>query len=264
MGWYTGDEIYDAALALGFLIAAITMIAARFVRTPYGRFADESYGASLDPRLGWFLMELPAVLSFVYFYVGGANAREPFALFVLFVWGVHYGNRGFLMPALMRVPRGQKSSFGLMVVVMGWGVTSLHGYLNGRWASSLSPHVGWEWFSDPRFAIGILLYYVGLGINIHSDHVVRNLRTKDEVKRGIKEYRIPRGGLFEYVSNPSYFSELLFWVGFSIFTWSLAGVYILAISMANLIPRAVATHAWYREKFPEYPSSRRILIPLVW
>ena len=53
-------------------------------------------------------------------------------------------------------------------------------------------------------------------------------------------------------------------LGFSIFTWNLAGVYILLITMANLIPRAVATHTWYRETFPDYPAQRKILIPYVW
>ncbi len=92
----------------------------------------------------------------------------------------------------------------------------------------------------------------------------REASSREEVEHGIKNYRIPRGGLFEYVSNPSYFSELVFWVGFAVFTWSLGGVYILAISMANLIPRAVATHRWYRDEFPDYPKTRKILIPFLW
>ena len=81
---------------------------------------------------------------------------------------------------------------------------------------------------------------------------------------GVKEYRIPQGGLFEYVSNPSYFSELLFWAGSALFTWSLAGVVILAISMANLVPRAIATHAWYRENSADYPPERSILVRFIW
>jgi 3-oxo-5-alpha-steroid 4-dehydrogenase 1 len=264
MSWYTGDPTYDTSLAIAFAIVAVTVVLALFIKTPYGRFADDKFGASLDPRLGWFLMELPSWLAFVYFYARGPNALAPFPLFVLFVWVVHYGNRAFLMPALMRVPKGQKSSFSLFVVAVGWVVTSLHGYLNGAFASTFSDRIGWEWFAAPSVVIGVLLYYAGFAINLHSDHVLRKLRTKEEVRRGIKEYRIPRGGLFEYVSNPSYFSELLFWLGFAVFTWSLAGVFILAISMANLVPRAIDTHRWYHEKFPDYPAQRKILVPFVW
>jgi len=264
MTWYTGDPQYDTPLTIAFGIVAFTAVSALFVKTPYGRFADDKFGVGLDPRLGWFLMELPAPLTFVYFYLQGPNAAAPMAVFTLFVWIVHYANRGFIMPALMRVPRGQTSSFSFSVVAMGWIVTALHGYLNGTWASTYSTHIGWSWFTDPRFIIGITLYYGALMVNLHSDHVVRNLRSREEVERGIKTYRIPRGGLFEYVSNPSYFSEIVFWIGFAVFTWSLAGVYILAISIANLIPRAVSTHAWYREKFADYPTQRKILIPYIW
>ena len=37
----------------------------------------------------------------------------------------------------------------------------------------------------------------------------------------------------------------------------------LALSAANLVPRALATHRWYRERFPDYPQDRKALIPFV-
>lgn len=249
---------------LAFGIVLVTTIAAVFIPTPYGRFADSKWGVALDPRLGWFLMEFPAGASFLYAFFQGPNRYEPFPLFVLFVWVCHYANRGYIMPALMRVPKGQKSSFGLMVVLIGWVVTSLHGYLNATWVTRLHPNPTASWFVDPRFLVGVTLYYVGLGLNLHSDHILRNLRSKEEVERGERVYRIPEGGLFRYVTNAPYTSELLLWLGFAIFTWSPAGVYILTISMANLIPRAVATQRWYLERFPDYPKDRKVLIPFIY
>ncbi|MBW1871523.1 MAG: 3-oxo-5-alpha-steroid 4-dehydrogenase, partial [Deltaproteobacteria bacterium] len=53
------------------------------------------------------------------------------------------------------------------------------------------------------------------------------------------------------------------WLGWSLATWSLAGLAIAAISAANLIPRAWHNHRWYREKFPDYPSERKALVPFV-
>jgi len=32
-------------------------------------------------------------------------------------------------------------------------------------------------------------------------------------------------------------------------------------TIANLAPRALANHKWYKETFPEYPSQRKALIP---
>lgn len=259
----TGQPTYDLPLTIALAIVVVTAVAALFIETPYGRFANPRFGLSLDPRVGWFLMELPASVAFLWTFFSGPNRFAPFPLFVLFVWVCHYANRGFLMPLFMRVPRGHKSGFGLMVVMIGWGVTSLHGYLNAAWVTTYAEPSA-AWMTDPRFVIGIALYYVGLGFNLHADHVLRTLRTHEEVQRGERVYRIPMGGLFRYVTNASYFAELVLWVGFAIFTWSPGGLFILGISLANLVPRAVSTHRWYRERFPDYPKERRILIPFVW
>src|SRR5690606_30829806 len=156
------------------------------------------------------------------------------------------------------------SSFGLMVVLVGWIVTSLHGYLNARWVTAFHPEPGASWFTDPRFLVGVLLYYGGFFANLHADHVLRTLRTKEEVARGERVYRMPTGGLYRYVTSPSYLTELVLWAGFALFTWSLAGVFIFAISAANLVPRAIQTHRWYLERFPDYPRERKILIPFLY
>lgn len=259
----TGDAAYDVPLAIALAIVVVTAVAAPFVPTPYGRFASARFGVSMDPRLGWFLMELPASIAFYVTYWQGPHRFEPFPLVVLFVWTCHYANRGFLMPLLMRVPEGGKNGFGLMVVVIGWVVTSLHGYLSAAWVTRYHAEPGLAWLVDPRFVVGILVYYAGLAANLHADHVLRTLRSVDEVRRGERVYRIPYGGLFAYVTNASYLAELVLWAGFALFTWSPAGVYIWAISAANLVPRAIATHRWYRERFSDYPRERRALIPFL-
>jgi hypothetical protein len=32
---------------------------------------------------------------------------------------------------------------------------------------------------------------------------------------------------------------------------------------ANLVPRAVAHHRWYRERFADYPAERKALVPFL-
>lgn len=253
MTWYTGDETYDTVLLFSFGLAGLIMIGALLVQSPYGRFSSDKMGVNLSPRLGWFLMELPATLSFVFFYSRGANRFELVPLFFLLVWLIHYGNRGFVFPYLIRNPKGASASFSITIVLMGWLVTTLHGYLNSVYISALSPHFSPDWFTDPRFIIGITIYYVSFVLNIKSDAIVRNLRTLEEMERGDKVYRIPRGGLFRYVTNASYLTEITAFAGFAIATWSLGAVFILLVTVANLVPRAFANHRWYREKFDDYP-----------
>ena len=263
MSWYTGNAAYDTVLTLSFVFAVMVFIGAAVMKSPYGRFASNKWGVNLSPRLGWFLMELPAMLSFVFFYFQGRNRFEIVPLFFLFVWVVHYGNRGFVFPYLIRSPKGATASFSITIVVMGWLVTTTHGYLNAVFISDLGTHFSPNWFADPRFIIGITLYYGSFVLNIRSDAIIRNLRSVEEVERGEKVYRIPRGGLFRFVTNPSYLTEIIAFAGFALATWSLGAAFILLVTIANLVPRAFQTHRWYREKFPDYPPERRVLIPFV-
>ena len=135
--------------------------------------------------------------------------------------------------------------------------------IRDRFISELGTHFTVDWFTDPRFIFGIVLYYGSFVLNIHSDAIIRNLRSVDEVERGEKVYRIPKGGLFRYVTNPSYLTEITAFTGFAIATWSLGATFILLITIGNLVPRAFQTHRWYREKFADYPAERRALIPFV-
>jgi 3-oxo-5-alpha-steroid 4-dehydrogenase 1 len=262
--WYTGDATYDTLLAGALAFAGLVFVISWFLPSPYGRFASARLGLRLDPRLGWFLMELPATLSFVAFFLAGPRRGELVPLIFLGMWLVHYGNRGFLFPARMRVAAGDRASFSLVVVVVGWGVTTLHGYFHAAFITRLGAHYTAAWLTDPRFLVGFAVYYACFALNVHSDAIIRNLRTPAEVAAGEKVYRIPRGGLFRWVTSPSYLAELVGWAAFALCTWSLAGVFITAISLANLVPRAHATHRWYRARFPDYPRERRALIPYLW
>ena len=56
-----------------------------------------------------------------------------------------------------------------------------------------------EWLLDPRFLLGVGIFLLGLATNIHSDYILINLR-----KPGETGYKIPTGGMFEYVSAANY------------------------------------------------------------
>lgn len=259
------SETYYSVLYAAYAVSFFAFIGSLFIIAPYGKFGSESYGIELDPRLGWWLMEVMATVSFVTFYPRGPNAQNTVPMIFAGLYAIHYLNRGWFFPLSIRVSAGSaKAKFSWMVSASGIFVTSMHGYLNAMWYSKFCTYLDWDWFWSPTCLIGLLLYQISFWSTIRCEYIMRNLRDSDP-KPGSPRYKIPRGFLFEYVTSPQYFTELCGFFGWAIMTWSPAGLYIFLISAANLIPRAIQTHKWYREKFgDDYPSKRRILIPFIW
>uniref|UniRef100_A0ACB8EBZ5 3-oxo-5-alpha-steroid 4-dehydrogenase 1 n=1 Tax=Sphaerodactylus townsendi TaxID=933632 RepID=A0ACB8EBZ5_9SAUR len=106
---------------------------------------------------------------------------------------------------------------------------------------------------------GVAGWVSGLLINICSDHILINLR-----KPGETGYKIPRGGLFEYVSGANFFGEIVEWSGFALACCTVESAVFALSSFLILSTRAQHHHQWYHEKFENYPQSRKILIPFVY
>jgi len=80
---------------------------------------------------------------------------------------------------------------------------------------------------------------------------------------GSTDRKIPYGFLFEYVSCPNYTFEILAWLSFSFMTNSIAALLFAIVGAGQMYIWAVGKHKRYRKDFPDYPKSRKILIPFV-
>jgi len=244
---------YSAALGV-WLATAVAVFVILFRKTaPYGRFTRAGWGPVVSSRLGWIVMESPAVLVFGWlFLVGEQKGPVPLVLFA--IWNVHYVYRAFVFPCRMH------SSSQMPVVILAGGLVFnvANAYLQARYLFTLSPPYATGWLVDPRFLIGGVLFAGGLAIHVHSDSVLRRLRAA-----GDRQYRVPHGGLFRWVSSANYFGEIVEWFGWAILTWSPAGLVFAFWTAANLLPRGIAYHRWYRAKFPDYPPERKAVIPFL-
>jgi steroid 5-alpha reductase family enzyme len=145
----------------------------------------------------------------------------------------------------------------VVLTLMAITFNVLNAYINARWVSHLGDYRT-DWLLDPRFLAGAALFLGGLALNIGSDRTLRRLR-----RPGESGYRIPYGGGYRWVSCPNYLGEIVEWFGWALATWSAAGLAFALYTTANLAPRAVAHHGWYRERFTDYPTGRRALVPYV-
>jgi 3-oxo-5-alpha-steroid 4-dehydrogenase 1 len=90
-------------------------------------------------------------------------------------------------------------------------------------------------------------------VNIRSDSIIRNLR-----KPGDTKHYLPKGGMYNYVTSANYFGELTEWLGWSILTWSWAGLIFFWFTFANLVPRANSIYHRYEKEFAEEFPQRRL------
>lgn len=239
-------------LEIGMAVA--TLLALSLVRAPYGRHYREGWGPQVPNWLGWVLMESPAVLIFCGVFALGAHRAELVPLLLLGLYQVHYVHRTFVFPFRLR---SRHRPMPLFIVGSGFAFNALNAYINARWISHLGEYAA-GWLLEPRFLIGVAIFVIGYAINKRADRILLALRQPGETG-----YRIPRGWLYELVSCPNYLGEIMEWTGWAIATWSLPGLAFALYTVANVGPRALANHRWYRETFPDYPRQRRALVPFV-
>ena len=229
------------------LIALIIFPINLIYKAPYGKHSTKKWGKTIDNKTGWVLMELPALITcpLIYYIV-----VEEISLSIgfIFIWITHYFNRTIIYPLKIKT-KGKKIPVAIVASAFFFNV--INGILNGYFIATIP----FESISFICILIGFIIFIIGLYINISSDNTLIKLRTNQ------KGYVIPKGGLFNYVSCPNFFGEIIEWLGFAIMTLNLGSISFLIWTICNLIPRSKAHHNWYKENFEKYPSKRKAVIP---
>ena len=252
----TEHSIFTILLLMYFLASGLVFISLFFIKAPYGRYFQQSWGVALPNHLGWMIMEAPSALLFAVLFFIGTSPRNIVLVLFFLLWEAHYIHRSFIYPFTLRNGRKQ-----MPVAIMGMAILFNVGnaYVNGRYLFSFSNGYPEGWLLDPRFIIGVSIFITGFVINRWADHELKSLR-----KLADTAYYIPQGGLYRWISCPNYFGEIVEWVGWAILTWSIPGTLFAIWTFANLAPRAYSHHAWYQKEFPDYPKDRKALIPGIW
>jgi 3-oxo-5-alpha-steroid 4-dehydrogenase 1 len=250
------NKLQFVMILVGLVVATGVFIALFFVSAPYGRHARRGWGPMIPNHISWFIMESPSVVMFALFFgIGTVLKNLPVILFFV-LWELHYIHRAFIYPWTIR--DGHKK-MPLGVMLLGFCFNLGNSYANGHYLFTLSGGYPLSWLLDPRFLVGVTLFLVGFIINRWADLSLRLLRRPGEVV-----YRVPYGGLFNFISCPNYLGEIIEWCGWALATWSLPGLAFAVWTFANLAPRARSHHAWYFANFPGYPPKRKALIPWIW
>lgn len=249
-------QFYYRVLFIALAVGGVFFIILFFVRAPYGRYTAKGWGPLINNKAGWLIQEAPASLLMIFYFFYSARPMTAATVVLLLIWQMHYFYRAFIYPFSLN--SGNRMPVSVVILAILFNIVNT--YVQGQWLFSLSPEAMYtiDWLKDPRFIIGVIVFACGYVINKYSDYILNNLR-----KPGESGYKIPRGGMFTFISCPNYFGEMVTWAGWAIATWSLAGVFFFLWTIANLGPRALSHHAWYRQTFSDYPEKRKALVPFI-
>ena len=243
---------FNLLIALWSFAALLACIYLFFRAAPYGRHIRDGWGPTISAKVGWVFMESPCVMLMIIY---GLIVRDQLTIVhhaFLMIWLTHYIHRTFIYPFYIGMTN-HKMPLSIAITAFFFNIGNVSVQAFGIFYFVQYPT---EWIQSIPFLIGLFLFISGMFINIKSDHSIAAL--KKEKGPG---YHLPDTFLHKYVSSPNYFGEIIEWVGWAVLTWSISGAVFLAWTIANLFPRAIANHRWYRDKFKDYPKNRKALIP---
>ena len=218
---------------------------------PYGKHIKHSK-YSVGARTGWIVMESPAFYLMIIFFLLYGDFNNLIHVVLTFLYCLHYFNRSFVWPL-----RAQNNSKKMPVNVMAsaFSFNLINVFFQGTWIFVLVDYSN-EWILSFYFAIGIIIFFIGMAVNVIADEIMISLKKKNN-----GQYSIPNGFLYSKVSCPNYLGEFLEWFGWALMTMNLAGFVFFFWTLANLLPRAISNHKWLQANFEEYPKERKAVIP---
>ncbi|KAL0268146.1 UNVERIFIED_CONTAM: hypothetical protein PYX00_010200 [Menopon gallinae] len=118
-------------------------------------------------------------------------------------------------------------------------------------------------FSYVQIFAVILFIYAWIN-QYQAGKTLANLRKNRSGAVVTKEHKIPRGGLFEYVSSPHMTCEMLMYIALSFILFNnYTFKYILFWVVSNQLESSLLSHWWYLNTFKNYPKNRKAIIPFV-
>jgi 3-oxo-5-alpha-steroid 4-dehydrogenase 1 len=247
------ENLFETIVLGWIILAGATFLILLFITAPYGRHTSRNWGKTISNRNGWILMEAPALGVFLFFFITGKAEKNVISWIITALFSMHYINRSLIYPFRIQTI-GKRMP--LLIVLMAVFFNSVNGFINGYFLGSLQDHYNISWLTHPAFITGVLLFLAGMIINATADEKLIHLR-----KNRTNGYQIPYGGLFNVISCPNFFGEILEWLGFAVLCWSLPALSFFIWTVSNLVPRALDHHRWYKKQFPDYPSNRKAVIP---
>lgn len=250
------ESQYYAMIKIMFIVGLFVFIALFFIQAGYRKFQKSSVIWSvllLPNKIAWILMECPVFIVMMLYLFNALFHLDPSVerrqvtietLFCFSLFQLHYFQRSFIF---------------IVVMLAGAAFNTRNGILQGNWLCNISSDDYYDnLFKQKSFYLGVIIFFTGMFINIHSDHVIRTLR-----KRGDTNHYLPQRGMYRFVTSAICLGEIIEWTGYAILTQSLCGVLFVYWTIANLVPRSFSIYNLYLNEFGSDVLKKKRIIPFI-
>ncbi|XP_071732063.1 uncharacterized protein [Rutidosis leptorrhynchoides] len=220
----------------------------------YSKFTNskpvQKQGIKVSSKTGMLILYTPAFLAGVvtFFLLPGGDLR----FFLLkFAVTFHFFKRD--LEVLFVHKYSGDMVLGSIIIISGFYFSAAVGLIGVHYLTLGLP----EPSIDLKY-IGLTIFIVGILGNFYHHSLLSKLRKNNE-----KEYKIPRGGLFNLVICPHYLFEIIIFVGITCISQTPVAFACTFGDSMYLIARSYATRKWYENKFEDFPKHVKCVIPYV-
>ncbi|GMI80515.1 hypothetical protein like AT5G16010 [Hibiscus trionum] len=247
-------DLTAASLLVLISLAILGFLELSGIHLKYSKFFNASSSSSISSkvpsRVGMFLLYTPAFLVGVASFWLFPDGDLRF-LFLKSAITIHFFKRIFEVGFIHKYS-GEMALDKLIIISFSYFFLSL---------SLIYTQTLNQGFPEPSIDLmypGLVLFLVGICSNFYHHYLLSKLRTK-----GGKDYKIPKGGLFELVICPHYLFEILGFLGISLISQTLYSFSVTLGCAVYLGCRSYVTRRWYISKFDDFPKDTRAIIPYV-
>jgi len=168
-------DTFNFIVRCWIVFSALIFIILLKITAPYGRHARKGWGPIVSNRIGWILMEIPSLLipAFYVFKYQAYLILSPQIIFVS-LWIFHYFYRAILFPFRLKL----RKDIPLSIIGMGYIFSNVvNSHLN-MFSIAFIKKYNPSWIRDPRFLVGIILFYNGLLHPLHFRFKIDKLERK--------------------------------------------------------------------------------------
>ena len=109
------ETAYCLLLKSMVAMAFVVFVALYFVKAGYGKFRTPGWGFSINNKLAWVLMEAPVFLTMAVLWLESSDKWQLPQLVLFLLFELHYFQRSFVFPLLLK----GKGMMPVSIMLMG-------------------------------------------------------------------------------------------------------------------------------------------------